>query len=138
MTGTYEHSIDAKGRLFIPAKLREELGVTFYLAMGVDECLSIYPQETWNRFTEKFASLPMSQSAAMRPLFANASKCELDSQGRIVIPQKLRKYAGLEKDAVIIGVNDRAEIWSAETWNAREEEEMTPEKMKACLAALGF
>ena len=138
MTGTYEHSIDAKGRLFIPAKLREELGVTFYLAMGVDECLPIYPQETWNRFTEKFASLPMSQSAAMRPLFANASKCELDSQGRIVIPQKLRKYAGLEKDAVIIGVNDRAEIWSAETWNAREEEEMTPEKMKACLAALGF
>ena len=138
MTGTYEHSIDAKGCLFIPAKLREELGVTFYLAMGVDECLAIYPQETWNRFTEKFASLPMSQSAAMRPLFANASKCELDSQGRIVIPQKLRKYAGLEKDAVIIGVNDRAEIWSAETWNAREEEEMTPEKMKACLAALGF
>ena len=138
MTGTYEHSIDAKGRLFIPAKLREELGVTFYLAMGVDECLAIYPQETWNRFTEKFASLPMSQSAAMRPLVANASKCELDSQGRIVIPQKLRKYAGLEKDAVIIGVNDRAEIWSAETWNAREEEEMTPEKMKACLAALGF
>ena len=138
MTGTYEHSIDAMGRLFIPAKLREELGVTFYLAMGVDECLAIYPQETWNRFTEKFASLPMSQSAAMRPLFANASKCELDSQGRIVIPQKLRKYAGLEKDAVIIGVNDRAEIWSAETWNAREEEEMTPEKMKACLAALGF
>ena len=137
MTGTYEHSIDAKGRLFIPAKLREELGVTFYLAMGVDECLAIYPQETWNRFTEKFASLPMSQSAAMRPLFANASKCELDSQGRIVIPQKLRKDAGLEKDAVIIGVNDRAEIWSAETWNAREEEEMTPEKMKACLAALG-
>ena len=138
MTGTYEHSIDAKGRLFIPAKLREELGVTFYLAMGVDECLAISPQEPWNRFTEKFASLPMSQSAAMRPLFANASKCELDSQGRIVIPQKLRKYAGLEKDAVIIGVNDRAEIWSAETWNAREEEEMTPEKMKACLAALGF
>ena len=138
MTGTYEHSIDAKGRLFIPAKLREELGVTFYLAMGVDECLAIYPQETWNRFTEKFASLPMSQSAAMRPLFANASKCELDSQGRIVIPQTLIKYAGLEKDAVIIGVNDRAEIWSAETWNAREEEEMTPEKMKACLAALGF
>lgn len=138
MTGTYEHSIDAKGRLFIPAKLREELGVTFYLAMGVDECLAIYPQETWNRFTEKFASLPMSQSAAMRPLFANASKCELDSQGRIVIPQKLRKYANLDKETVIIGVNDRAEIWSAETWNAREEEEMTPEKMKACLAALGF
>ena len=131
MTGTYEHSIDAKGRLFIPAKLREELGVTFYLAMGVDACLAIYPQSTWDRFTEKFSSLPMSQSKAMRPLFANAAKCELDSQGRIVIPQKLRRYAGL-------GVNDRAEIWSADAWQAQEEEEMTPEKMSACMEALGF
>ena len=138
MTGTYEHAIDAKGRLFIPAKLREELGVSFYLAMGVDACLAIYPQETWERFTEKFASLPMSQSKAMRPLFANASKCELDSQGRIVVPQKLRQYAALDKDVVIIGVNDRAEIWSAESWHAQEEEEMTPEKMAACMAELGF
>ena len=73
MTGTYEHGIDAKGRLFIPAKLREELGVTFYLAMGIDACLAIYPQSTWDRFTEKFASLPMSQSKAMRPLFARAA-----------------------------------------------------------------
>ena len=110
MTGTYEHSIDAKGRLFIPSKLREELGSAFYLAMGVDACLAIYPQSTWDRFTEKFASLPMSQSKAMRPLFANAVKCEPDSQGRIVIPQKLRRYASLEKEAVIIGVHDRAEI----------------------------
>ena len=138
MTGTYEHSIDAKGRLFIPAKLREELGVSFYLAMGVDACLAIYPQGTWDRFTEKFASLPMSQSKAMRPLFANASKCEIDAQGRIVIPQKLRKYANLEKEAVIIGVNDRAEIWSASAWQEQEEEEMTPEKMSAVMAELGF
>ena len=138
MTGTYEHTIDAKGRLFIPAKLRDELGDTFYLAVGVDACLAIYPMETWNRFTEKFASLPMSQSRAMRPLFANAAKCEPDSQGRIVIPQKLRQYAGLGKEAVIIGVNDRAEIWSADAWHAQEEEEMTPEKMSACLEALGF
>ena len=138
VTGTYEHNIDAKGRLFIPAKLREELGVTFYLAMGVDAGLAIYPLSTWDRFTEKFASLPMSQSKSMRTLFANAVKCDLDSQGRIVIPQKLRKYAGLEKEAVIIGVHDRAEIWSADAWNAQEEEEMTPEKMAACMAELGF
>ena len=138
MTGTYEHSIDAKGRLFIPAKLREELGSAFYLAMGVDACLAVYPQATWDRFTEKFASLPMSQSKGMRRLFANAAKCEPDSQGRIVIPQKLRKYAGLEKETVIIGVHDRAEIWSADAWNAQEEEEMTPEMMAACMAELGF
>ncbi|MEM5779762.1 MAG: division/cell wall cluster transcriptional repressor MraZ [Lawsonibacter sp.] len=137
MTGTYEHSIDSKSRLFIPAKLRLELGEAFYLAMGVDACLAVYPQSTWDRFTEKFASLPMSQSKSMRLLFANAVKCELDSQGRIVIPQKLRKYAGLDKDVVIIGVNDRAEIWAAGAWNTQEEE-MTPEKMAACMAELGF
>ena len=138
MTGTYEHTIDAKGRLFIPAKLREELGDTFYLAMGVDACLAIYPQATWDRFLEIYRAQPMSQSKVMRPLFANAVKCEPDSQGRIVIPQKLRKYAGLEKEAVIIGVHDRAEIWSADAWNAQEEEEMTPEMMAACMAELGF
>jgi len=71
-------------------------------------------------------------------MFANANKCELDSQGRIVVPQKLRQYAALDKDVVIIGVNDRAEIWSAESWHAQEEEEMTPEKMAACMAELGF
>ena len=138
MTGTYEHTIDAKGRLFIPAKLREELGEVFYLAMGVDACLAIYPQATWDRFTEKFASLPMSQSKAMRPLFANAARCELDSQGRIVIPQTLRKYAALDKEAVIIGVHDRAEVWSKSAGQAQEDEEMTPEKMSACMQALGF
>ena len=138
MTGTYEHNIDAKGRLAIPSKLRDELGSVFYLAMGVDACLAIYPQSTWNRFTEKFASLPMSQSKKMRSLFANAARCELDSQGRIVIPQKLKKYAGIEKDVVIIGVHDRAEIWAAEKWAAEDEEEMTPEKMAQCMAELGF
>ncbi len=138
MTGTYEHNIDAKGRLAIPSKLRDELGRTFYLAMGVDACLAVYPQSTWDRFTEKFASLPMSQSKKMRSLFANAARCELDSQGRIVIPQKLKKYAGIEKDVVIIGVHDRAEIWAAEKWAAEEEEEMTPEKMAQCMAELGF
>ena len=138
MTGTYEHSIDAKSRLFIPSKFREELGTTFYLAMGIDQCLAIYPMSTWTRFTEKFASLPMSQSKSMRALFANAAKCELDSQGRIVIPQKLKDYAKLEKETVIIGVNDRAEIWSAAAWREQEEEEMTPEKMSAVMAELGF
>lgn len=137
MTGTYEHNLDAKGRLFIPAKLREELGEVFYLAFGVDTCLAIYPQSTWDKFTEKFASLPMIQSKVMRPLFANATKCEPDSQGRIVVPAKLRNYADIQKETVIVGVHDRAEIWSAAAWNQCEEE-MTPEKMSACMEALGF
>ena len=137
-TGTYEHSLDAKGRLFIPAQLRKELGDTLYVTMGMDGCLAVYPQETWNRFTERYSSLPMSQSKSMRVLFANAAKCEPDSQGRIVVPQKLRAFAALEKDAVIIGVHDRAEIWSAERWSGQEENEMTPGRMNAVLDGLGL
>mgnify|MGYP002550715956 FL=1 len=136
-TGTYEHSLDAKGRLFIPAQLRRELGDTLYVTMGIDGCLAVYPQETWDTFTAKFAALPMSESVAMRPLFANAAKCEPDSQGRIVIPAMLRKFAGLEKDAVITGVHNRAEIWSAERWQEKQEE-ITPEKMNAILKGLGL
>lgn len=94
MTGQYQHSIDAKGRVFIPAKLREELGETFYVTMGMDSCLSVYSDASWAKFTEKFESLPYTKTKAMRPLFANAAKCEPDSQGRILLPQKLRAYAG--------------------------------------------
>lgn len=135
VTGTYEHNMDAKGRLFVPAKLREDLGSTCYLTMGIDHCLAIYPLESWNVFTEKFASLPMSKSKYMRPLFANAVKCEPDSQGRIVIPPILRQYAGLTKEVVIIGVHNRAEIWDAERWRATQEE-MTPEVMAQLMEGL--
>lgn len=135
VTGTYEHNMDAKGRLFIPAKLREDLGGICYLTMGIDNCLAIYPLESWEVFTEKFASLPMSKSRQMRPLFANAVKCEPDSQGRVVIPQALRQYAGLTKEIVIIGVHNRAEIWDAEAWKETQEE-MTPAKMAELLENL--
>ena len=138
MTGEYQHSLDSKGRLFIPAKLRDELGEVFYITLSMDRCLCAYSSENWQLFSEKVNAMPYVKQRKMRPLFAHAARCELDSQGRIVIPQKLRKYAGLDKDVVIIGVNDRAEIWSADAWQAQEDEEMTPEKMKACLAALGF
>ena len=138
MTGTYEHSIDAKGRLFIPAKLREELGAVFYLAMGVDACLAIYPQETWDRFTEKFASLPMSQSKAMRPLFANAAKCEPDKQGRFLIPAELRQYAGLQQEVTFIGQGGHAEIWDSEAYDELERQTLTPENLTAAMEELGF
>ena len=138
MTGQYQHTIDAKGRLFIPAKLREELGETFYVTMGTDRCLSVYSDASWARFTEKFDSLPYSKTKAMRPLFANAAKCEPDSQGRILIPQKLRAYADLQKDVVVIGVSNRAEIWNAAAWYAVEEEELNPENLAAVMEELGF
>jgi len=138
VTGEYEHSIDAKGRLFIPSKLREELGVTFYVTIGMDRCLSIYSQESWNRFKAKFEELPYSKSRRMRPLFANAAKCELDAQGRILIPLKLRQYANLEKDVVVIGVASRCEIWNAADWHAIEEEELTAENLAQVMEELGF
>ena len=137
LTGLFEHNIDSKNRLFIPAKLREELGESFHLAMGTDQCLAIYPKETWDRFREKFDALPMSESQSLRPLFAYATRCEPDSQGRIVVPQPLRQYAGLGKEVVIVGVSNRAEIWSAELWRQRNEE-ITPAMMAACMAKLGF
>ena len=138
LTGQYQHSIDAKGRVFIPAKLREELGDTFYVTMGMDSCLSVYSDASWAKFTEKFESLPYTKTKAMRPLFANAAKCEPDSQGRILLPQKLRAYAGLDKDVVIIGVSNRAEIWNAERWAALEAEELNPENLAAVMEELGF
>ena len=126
VTGQYQHTIDAKGRLFIPAALRKELGQTFHITVGQD------------RFTEKFESLPYTKTKAMRPLFANAAKCEPDAQGRIVLPQKLRAYAHLEKDVVVIGVSNRAEIWNAEKWAEIEAEELNPENLAAVMEELGF
>ena len=120
MTGQYAHNIDAKGRLFIPAKLREELGETFHVTIGPDHCLTIYPNDTWDDFMAKFHDMPYSKGKSLRALSANAVDCEPDGQGRILIPAKLRKYADLEKEVVVIGSWDRAEIWNAERW-AREE-----------------
>jgi len=138
VTGQYQHTIDAKGRLFIPAKLREELGETFFVTMGMDSCLSVYSDASWARFTEKFESLPYSKARGMRVLFANAAKCEPDAQGRIILPQKLRAYAGLEKDVVVTGLSNRAEIWSAENWAALEAEQINPENIAAIMEELEF
>ena len=120
MTGQYAHNIDAKGRLFIPARLREELGQTFHVTIGMDHCLSIYSNESWDAFMDKLRDLPYSKAKALRVLSANAVDCEPDAQGRILIPAKLLEYAGLQKEVVVIGSFDRAEIWNAERW-AREE-----------------
>ena len=118
--------------------LREELGDTFYVTMGMDSCLSVYSDASWARFTEKFEGLPYTKTKAMRPLFANAAKCEPDAQGRIVLPQKLRAYAHLEKDVVVIGVSNRAEIWNAEKWAEIEAAELNPENLAAVMEELGF
>ena len=138
MTGQYAHTVDAKGRLFIPAKLREELGSAFYVTIGMDGCLSVYSEGSWANFMDKLSALPYSKTKALRALLANAAKCEPDAQGRIVLPQKLRAYAHLEKDVVVIGVSNRAEIWNAEKWAEIEAEELNPENLAAVMEELGF
>ena len=111
MTGEYHHTLDSKGRLFIPSKLREELGDVFYVTLSPDKCLSAYSAESWKAFTEKVNAMPYVKQRKMRPLFAYAAKCELDSQGRILIPQNLREFAGLKKNVTVIGCNNHAEFW---------------------------
>ena len=119
LTGEYLHTIDVKSRVFVPAKLRESLGETFVLSRSVDGCLSLYPIDEWNKFCDKLASLPESQTKNIkRFLFTFASEVTPDAHGRITIPQGLREYAALSKDAAFLGVGNHAEIWDAERWEA--------------------
>ena len=120
MTGQYFHNIDAKGRLFIPAKLREQLGDTLHVTVGQDGCLSVYSDTEWEKFQQKLDERNFTDVKKLRLMCAYMADCEPDAQGRILIPTKLREYAGLQKEVVVIGSFDRAEIWNAERW-AREE-----------------
>ena len=117
--GEYSHSIDAKGRLIIPAKFRELLGDQFVVTKGFDGCLFVFAEEGWNKFEEKLQSLPMDKPEARilgRFFISGAIDAELDKQGRILLPANLLQHAGIEKEAVIAGVGNRAEIWSKEKW----------------------
>ena len=138
MTGQYRHNIDAKGRLFIPAKLREELGEVFHVAVGQDHCLSVYSDPVWQKMKAKLEDLPYSEVKPMRTFFANASDCEPDAQGRILVPAKLREYAGLTKEVVVIGSLNRAEIWDAARWTAMEEEDFNSGALEAAMEKLGL
>jgi len=136
--GQYQHNIDAKGRLFIPAKFREELGETFYVTIGLDGCLAVYSDTKWADLTEKFDALPISQARKMRALFANAAKCEPDSQGRILIPAKLRTYAMLEKEVFINGMSKCLELWNPERWEQVESGGLLFENLAANMEELGI
>lgn len=119
--GEYQHSIDDKGRLIIPAKFRDALGQSFVVTRGLDNCLFVYPQKEWSAMEQKLKALPLMKADARaftRFFLAGATECELDKQGRVNIPGNLREHAGLEKDCVIIGVSSRVEIWSKENWEA--------------------
>ena len=118
LMGEYLHNMDAKGRVSFPTKLREILGETFYVTKTIDKhCLTVYPQEEWEKLSNKVAQLPQAKSANIRRvLFSGAGELNPDKQGRVLIPQHLREYAGLEKDVAFIGTSNRAEIWDAQRW----------------------
>ena len=123
LIGSFEHMLDAKGRVFIPAKWRETIGDTLVVTLGLLEsgsgsCLSGMSVEEWERFSQKLSALPVTDTKGQsirRKLYSMAAACEIDKQGRILIPAQLRELAGLSKDATLIGVGERVEIWNPET-----------------------
>ena len=115
MIGEYHHNIDEKGRLIIPSKFRIELGEKFIVTRGMEKCLFVYPMKDWNNMINKLNKLSFTKKdyrTFMRMLLSGATECELDKSGRINISSPLKNYASLEKECVVIGVNDRLEIWS--------------------------
>ncbi len=138
MTGQYAHNIDAKGRLFIPAALRRELGQTFHVTVGQDHCLSVFSDESWDAFMDKLKELSYNEVKKLRALFAYAADCEPDSQGRILIPAKLREYAGLTKEVVVVGSFDRVEIWNAQRWAEIENEAFSSGALEEAMAEMGL
>lgn len=121
--GTYEHSIDAKGRVIVPAKFREALGDSFVVTLGLDGCLFVYPQKEWEDFVKQLKELPGSKEARklQRYFMAGAAPCDVDRQGRVLIPSNLREKAGLDRDIVFVGVMSKIEIWSRKRWDENDD-----------------
>lgn len=118
--GEYHHNIDAKGRLIVPAKFRNDLGDLFILTRGLDQCLFGYPLSEWKIIEDKLKNLPLTKKDARaftRFFFSGATECDLDKQGRINIATPLINYANLEKECVVLGVSNRIEIWSKDIWD---------------------
>ena len=125
LMGEFEHTLDTKGRISMPAKLRKDMGDAFILTKGLDGCLFAFSSEEWLNFETKLKSLPLSDKNArnfVRFFLAGATECEIDKQGRFLIPGNLRQAANLEKEAIIIGVGTRLEIWNKSTWKSKDEE----------------
>ena len=141
LLGEYSHNLDAKGRVSVPAKFREDLGHTFIVTKGLDNCLFAYSKEEWKTFEEKLKNLPLTNINArnfIRFFFSGATECEIDKQGRINIPQNLREYASLSKDVYIIGVSTRVEIWDKEKWdNYTSPENMDLDEIANQMSNLG-
>ena len=140
LMGTYHHNIDAKGRMSFPTKLRDLLGGEFYVTKSINQkCLTIYSKSEWEKLANKIAELPDSMGGLdiKRWLFSGAGELVPDKQGRVLIPSDLREFAGLKKDVVVIGLDDKAEIWDKELWDAQQSN-MDMAAMLAAMQQLGI
>lgn len=142
MIGKYPAKLDDKNRLFVPAKLRAELGEQFFVTLGVNcghRCLTVYKASDWQVLEGNYNALPISQrGAATSLIFMNAAECAPDKQFRFGLTQFLMDYAGIGREVVIVGRAGQAEIWDAEEFAAFEAENLTPEKLLASLEAIGL
>ena len=142
MIGKYAARMDDKSRLIVPAKLRGELGDSFFVTLGVNcghRCLAVYTAEEWQRLSENFNALSISQRAGATSLiFMNAAECSPDKQFRFSLTPFLQSYAGIDREVMIVGRAGQAEIWDAEEFRKVEEENLTPEKLLASLEAIGL
>ena len=142
LIGEYEHSLDAKGRLIMPAKLREDMGEKFILTTGLDGCLFGFSMSEWEKFEDKLKALPITNKNArnfVRFFLSGATECELDKQGRFLIAGKLREVAKLDKDVTIIGAGNRIEIWDKAKWEEHNSEEnLSIEEIEQNMEDLGI
>ena len=142
MIGKYPAKLDDKNRLFVPAKLRAELGSDFYVTLGVNcghRCLTVYTADEWRRLSENFNALSLAQrSGATSLIFMNAAECNPDKQFRFGLTQNLIDYAGIDREVMIVGCAGQAEIWDVAAYEAYEAENMSPEKLLAAMEAIGL
>ena len=142
LIGEYSHSLDVKGRLIMPAKLREDMGEKFIITKGLDGCLFGFSQNEWSNFEEKLKTLPLTNKNArdfVRFFLSGAIECEIDKQGRFLIASNLREYANMEKDVVIIGVGTRLEIWNKDKWKEyNSEENISADEIAENMTMLGI
>ncbi len=140
LIGEYYHNLDTKGRVSIPSKFRDDLGGTFVLSKGLDNCLYAYSKDEWEGFQNDLLALRGADGQRVRRFFfSGASECEIDAQGRVVIPPMFRDYAELKKELVIIGVSNRAEIWDKEKWESYiSDSSFDSEEISGAMERLGL